>query len=171
MQPNTLCETLESRRLLSVSLSDGILLVQGTTADDEVNIYRTVDDVVVDLNGNEDRFPAGQVGGILVDTGFGADTIILSRTLQIRSQLKGGRGNDSISGGDNRDVIYGEGGDDYIYGGGGNDVLDPGAKRTRSSAAAAIRTSSITLGAPATSTSTSRPKITTTANPASTTAS
>jgi Ca2+-binding RTX toxin-like protein len=128
MQLNPFCEILESRRLLSVSLSDGILLVQGTTADDEVNIFRTVDDVVVDLNGHEDRFPAGEVGGILVDTGFGADQIILSRQLQIRSQLKGGRGNDSISGGDARDVIFGEGGDDNLYGGGGNDVLDPGGE-------------------------------------------
>jgi len=128
MQTNTLCESLEQRRLLSVSLNDGILLVQGTSADDRVNVYRTVDDIVVNLNGSEKRFPASQVGGLLVDTGLGADEIVLSRTLQIRSQLKGGRGNDSISGGDARDVIYGEGGDDYIYGGGGNDVLDPGGE-------------------------------------------
>jgi Ca2+-binding RTX toxin-like protein len=128
MQPNTFCESLESRRLLSVSLSDGVLLVQGTSADDRLNIFRTVDDVVVDLNGDDQQFPMNTVSVILVDTGFGADSVILSRSLQIRAQIKGGRGNDSISGGDGRDTIYGDGGDDYLYGGGGDDVLDPGGE-------------------------------------------
>ena len=128
MQTNTFCESLESRRLLSVNLSDGTLVVQGTSADDRLDIFQTVDDIVVDLNDAEQRFPKPQVAVILIDTGFGADRIILSRTLQVRSQIKGGRGNDSISGGDARDVIFGQGGDDYIYGGGGNDVLDPGGE-------------------------------------------
>jgi Ca2+-binding RTX toxin-like protein len=128
MQTNPFCESLESRRLLSVSLSDGILVVQGTSADDRLNIFRTVDDVTVDLNDAEQRFPQSQVSVILIDTGFGADRIVLSRTLQVRAQIKGGRGNDSISGGDGRDTIYGDGGNDYLFGGGGNDVLDPGGE-------------------------------------------
>src|SRR5689334_564798 len=127
MQDHTFVEQLESRRLLSASLSNGVLTVLGTSGDDRLTISRTVDDVAVNLNGTEQRFKFNQVSLVLVDVGVGADEVILGK-LPIKSQIKGGRGNDSLSGGANRDSLLGQGGDDYLFGGGGNDYLDGGGE-------------------------------------------
>jgi Ca2+-binding RTX toxin-like protein len=126
MRFETHIETLESRRLLSADLENGVLTVLGTSADDRVTIYRTTDDTAVIVNGEEERFKGVQF--IAVDVGFGADQVIVSRSITLPTQIKGGRGNDSLSGGSGRDVLLGQGADDYLFGGAHNDVLDGGGE-------------------------------------------
>lgn len=128
MRSATFIEPLEKRRFLDTSLSNGVLVVLGTSGDDEVTFRQSGDDLIVQLNADDDTYARNQVAVILIDVGFGADSVILGN-LPIRAQIKGGRGNDVISAGNGNDTIYAEGGDDYIFGGAGNDVIDPGGEK------------------------------------------
>jgi Ca2+-binding RTX toxin-like protein len=128
MRSTTLIESLETRRLFDTSLSNGVLVVLGTSGDDEVTFQENETSLIVTLNDDDDTYDRSAVSVILVDVGRGADSVVLGNR-NIRAQIKGGRGNDTISAGNNRDTIYAEGGDDYIFGGAGNDVIDPGGEQ------------------------------------------
>ncbi len=127
MHSANLIESLESRRLLSASLSNGILTVLGTASNDTLTFERNGSDLIVRMNGERDDFTLENVRVILIDVGTGADSVILGNR-NIPTHVRGGRGNDTISGSDAKDTLYGEGGDDYIYGNAGNDVIDGGGE-------------------------------------------
>jgi Ca2+-binding RTX toxin-like protein len=80
----------------------------------------TTENLVVNLNGGDDTFTAGNgLAGLIrltVDGGAGNDTIT------------GGDGNDTLLGGDGNDVITGGRGSDVMFGGAGDDtfVWNPG---------------------------------------------
>jgi Ca2+-binding RTX toxin-like protein len=122
-------ESLESRRLLTTTLTDGTLVVIGTAGNDDIGIWQpdTTTTRVV-FNGQTTDYATADVKGISIDGGDGNDLIVVGKHGQ-NATLIGGRGNDSLSGGDGDDRLYGGPGNDYLFGRGGNDTLDGGAKR------------------------------------------
>jgi Ca2+-binding RTX toxin-like protein len=142
-------ETLESRRLLTVNFSNGIVTVTGTSADDVVSFeyHSDILQIVVTLNGSEKRFAPGLVTKFVVSTGDGNDRIEYSPANgglaipslidagagndiviggPVKDTIHGGDGNDHLEGSFGSDVIFGEGGNDSIYGDNGNDILRGG---------------------------------------------
>lgn len=135
------CEPLEARRVLTASIEDGILSIEGTAGDDTITItqnalgtivvtgvdgvpdgteFTGVTQVFVSLGRGDDTFetignlfsaPPSFPIGLAVFGGGGNDTII------------GGNGDDRLRGGNNRDTIFGMGGDDIIKGKRGHDLL------------------------------------------------
>src|SRR5581483_2385764 len=77
------------------------------------------------FNGETTDYKRGSVSSISIDTGAGADTVILG-TINVPSRIDGGPGDDKLSGGDERDTINGQGGDDYVFGRKGSDKLTGG---------------------------------------------
>jgi Ca2+-binding RTX toxin-like protein len=147
-------ESLESRRLFSISVKSGIMHINLTPEDDNVSLTtlnsttqasyvdfagtKVVDNKFVNLKG---------VKRIDVECGKGDDSIAFAiGNLTIRcfincaagddivgietkgnSFISGGAGDDTITGGIANDSIEGDSGDDDIFGGKGNDTLNGGA--------------------------------------------
>jgi len=123
-------EQLEGRRLLSVSMQDGVVLVTGTDAADSVQILATsagtqpmlTVEVWTGDSGTVANFPLSQVTGVKVDGLGGNDQLFVDRTssdvdLTVPVTLFGGEGDD---------VLVGGGGVDELVGGSGNDWIDAG---------------------------------------------
>ncbi|MGB7157945.1 MAG: calcium-binding protein [Tepidisphaeraceae bacterium] len=147
-------ETLESRRLLSASLSNGVLTVLGTASADNIQISQSAANLTLSDNGVITTYELSTVQFIVVKGGDGADTIILSnKNVTIPGKIEGGRGNDLLSGGKANDSILGGGGDDYMFGGDGNDILDGNTQSDdflgglgRDTASYFHRTANVTVG-------------------------
>ena len=130
-------ETLESRRLLAATLSEGTLTIIGTNRSDRIEVIRRADDVQirVELNGAESRFRFFDVERIHISGGRGNDFIEFSGRdggIYFPSNVSGGKGNDTIhtglgddtlSGGNGHDRIEGDSGEDLITGGNGDDSI------------------------------------------------
>jgi len=117
-------EALEQRRLLSVSLINGGLTVDGTPDNDVIQLTVEDGELVVDVNGVQDRFAVETVTGILVRGHAGDDAITLGAGV-IGATLNGGAGNDTLAGGSGNDTLIGEDGDDhYVFRNGwGEDLI------------------------------------------------
>ncbi len=147
-------ESLESRRLLSVSLSGNVLTVLGTAGQDTVEVNQTNGSNNVNDNGVLTSHPLASVQYLVIKTGDGSDTIIVSnKNVTVHCKLDGGRGGDIISSGKGNDSLYGGGGDDYIYGGDGNDIIDGQSQADdilgglgRDTASYYARTANVTVG-------------------------
>ena len=134
-------ENLEQRQLLSVSLSNGVLTVTGTSGDDflEVQLRADTSEVRVNDNGSETEYPLSSVRRIVIDALAGNDDAGYSgrdNGLDIPGLITGGDGNDTlegglshdnISGGPGRDRIQGRTGRDTLTGGSGADFLEGGS--------------------------------------------
>src|SRR5262245_59841876 len=114
-------EVLERRDVTSAAtpstanLTAGVLTVLGSANPDAINVMLTSGIVrVVDSGRLIGAFGYANVGRIVVDAGFGNDTVIISAAITKPAFLYGGYGNDTL---------YGGNGNDQIYGGTGNDVL------------------------------------------------
>jgi len=128
---NTMFENLEPRRLLAVTLSNGVLTVTGFNAADRIEIQRRADDgeVRVEHNGQEFDFPIGSVTRVVVNARRGNDFIEYSGRdggLVVSGVINGGTGNDTIQGGDANDTLIGGNGHDLIEGKSGNDRIAGG---------------------------------------------
>jgi hypothetical protein len=123
-------EQLEGRRLMSVSMQDGVVLVTGTDGADSVQILATSAGsepmLTIELwtgdQGSVANFPLSQVTGVKVDGLGGNDQLFIDRTssdveLTLPVTLFGGAGDD---------VLVGGGGVDELVGGTGNDWIDAG---------------------------------------------
>src|SRR5687768_6967254 len=116
-------QNLESRRLLSAAVVDGVLTVEGTDAADQIVVsLNTVDPLVtkldVTLNGVVSSFDLSAVTGISVSGGDGDDVITISEAggaVNLAAKLLGGNG---------QDVLSGASGNDSLEGGNGKDVLN-----------------------------------------------
>src|SRR5262245_28590082 len=131
-------EPLESRRLLSASLADGVLTIIGTNRADRIEIIRRDDDgqIRVQLNGAGTRFRYGDVTSIQINARGGHDFIEFGGHdggMDFPANVTGGKGNatihtglgdDTVSGGNGHDRIQGDAGDDLISGGNGDDLLE-----------------------------------------------
>ena len=103
----------------------GLLLVNGTAADDNIEFAIDVDDVVVSRNGAETRFALADVSELEVRT-FGGDDTIRNNT-DIDMFADAGLGDDFVVGGSGDDHLLGQGGEDSLFGNDGRDVLEGGA--------------------------------------------
>ena len=80
--------------------------------------------VKVLLNGKDyGTFAAGSFASIAVFGYGGDDDIELAGSIDVRSCLNGGAGNDRLKGGAGNDILLGGAGDDLLVGGSGRDLL------------------------------------------------
>lgn len=144
---NSIFEPLESRQLMSVSLSNGVLSVVGTNNNDVITFefdrvstggsgpaVGVTDWLEINDNGVVSRrlltsqLPGAQISSIVV-TGMGGNDRIevidggdgmLTRDMYVEA----GGGNDTVVTGDGVDTVYGGDNDDSITGNEGADYLD-----------------------------------------------
>src|SRR2546428_6451809 len=144
-------DSLEPRRLLSASLTDGVLVVEGTPLSDAILIRQQpgpndapVYAVEIGPNDGSERptqyweFPADAVKSIVVRAGSGNDLVDLAiatypvialagvRAVGVPTRINAGLGDDEVYGGTSRDFIAGSFGKDRINGGDGDDWIDRG---------------------------------------------
>ena len=122
----TTLESLEDRALLSATLNDTTLLVNGSDSADTIVITQDAGRITVVENDRDPvSFPLGDVARVRVLGNGGADDIN-TRDLGIQSQILGGEGNDMIIAGSGPNVLRGEAGSDTIIGFNGNDTIAGG---------------------------------------------
>lgn len=121
-------ESLESRTLLSATLSGGTLLIDGTRRSDSIEIYTGADPtnrIVVVVNGVGDTFRASAVKNIVVNAGLGDDQIntgaLPGQAVRVSkpATLLGGSGNDEIHANAANTTIDGQDGNDNLFAGAG----------------------------------------------------
>jgi Ca2+-binding RTX toxin-like protein len=132
-------EALESRQLLSASLtSTGTLVVGGTGESDTINVRREATKIYGKVNATVTSFNAESVLRIHVEGGSGNDRIGLHEITR-PATLNGGGGNDHLlgsaghevfNGGDGNDLMDGRLGADVFNGGGGFDVVSYESRTT-----------------------------------------
>jgi uncharacterized repeat protein (TIGR03803 family) len=121
------------------TLTDGNLLVEGTSGDDVITLQTDGNgNLTATLNGaTSQNFAVSQINSIDVEAGAGNDSVTIESsmpaTLGVSVQggpgddtIMGGPGNDTLGGGAGNDSISGGPGDDSIKGGMGDDVLAGG---------------------------------------------
>ena len=150
---NTYPETLEPRRLLSATLTAGVLSVEGTAAADDIRVYFYRSEpgadakYVVEVGPRFTKpptrfweFPAEDVRSVAVRAGAGDDVVDLAAAtipiplgafadigpVRVPTRVDAGLGGDVVYGGASRDMIFGGFGDDDVFGGAGDDWLDGG---------------------------------------------
>src|SRR5688572_19372314 len=137
-----LFEALEGRRMMSASVSNGVLWVNGTAGNDKLEVDQSGSDVYVFENGLLSRiFPVGSFQRLSVSGGEGDDHIKVFNGVTAPAFLygnggsdamigtaradymTGGSGNDFLTALDGNDSVYGDGGNDSVFGGNGTDLV------------------------------------------------
>ena len=111
-----------------------ILVIGGTTDDDDMRLLRVNDDensVEVRNSSDGSRIFYHNISRIDVYGGEGDDDISADRDLTIPVRLFGGAGNDKLRGGEASDLLFGGVGVDRLHGGVGNDFLVGGSGADR----------------------------------------
>jgi Ca2+-binding RTX toxin-like protein len=122
-QSGPLMEAIESRTLLSATLVDGLLTIEGTGGDDVIALVAGAVNGQVIVNGPDidaDTVFSG-VTGITINALAGNDTVTVGANIKNASNRKI---NVTINGGDDDDTISGGSGNDLIDGGAGIDTID-----------------------------------------------
>lgn len=99
----------------------GRVLIQGTSASDNVSVNMSGKDFVVTFNGREQRFAAASVKTLEFRGGNGNDTF--TNNTSIASAAYGEQGDDRLIGGSGRDLLRGGAGQDWLEGRAANDAL------------------------------------------------
>src|SRR2546426_1558591 len=99
-------EQLEDRLLLS-TLKGGVLKITGTSRADTINVSQRKANIVVQMNGRQERFKLRSVKQIRISGGKGNDDIETVGKLPGMS-ISGGAGNDRVVGADRADTIHGD---------------------------------------------------------------
>jgi Ca2+-binding RTX toxin-like protein len=120
-------ESLESRRLFTVTLTDGVLTVTGTENADQLVVGRNETMIVVNDNGTASQWNPADVNSIAINGLGGDDQIGVRPGLVKPISIDAGAGNDAVHGGTGRERILGGEGNDLLDGGGGGDLLNGGA--------------------------------------------
>ena len=128
--------SLEPRRLLAATLTDGRLVVTGTDGDDAITLVETETLLSVTVNGTTSNFKRSAVKSVRVST-LAGDDLVDARKLSIGTRMNGGFGADTLRGGSGNDVLHGGQEDpdragaprsgwfgDVLSGGRGNDTAD-----------------------------------------------
>jgi Ca2+-binding RTX toxin-like protein len=116
-------EYLESRRLFTVTLTDGVLTVTGTDDGDQLVIGRNQTQIIVNDNGTASNWNPDDVTHIVINGMAGDDQIGVRPGLFNPINIDAGAGNDTVHGGTGRERIVGGPDDDVLFGGGGGDDL------------------------------------------------
>jgi Ca2+-binding RTX toxin-like protein len=142
-------ESLEGRTLLTITLTNGLLSILGTTANDQINVSLsktgkvTVTEKTILVSGNQTiitnlgthTFPASAIGQVIVRTTLGNDTVTCTGAktspYAFPTTLDGGAGDDSLSAGAGADRLIGGDGNDRLTGNAGNDTLQGDAGNDR----------------------------------------
>lgn len=119
-------DLLESRRLFSVTLTNGVLTVTGTEDADQLAVGRTDTMIVVNDNGTASSWNPAEVMSIAVNGLGGNDEIGIRPGVFKPIQIDAGAGNDRVHGGTGRERILGGLGNDLLNGGGGGDLMEGG---------------------------------------------
>jgi Ca2+-binding RTX toxin-like protein len=110
---------------VSAEVSDRVLTVRGTAANDIIVMRRDTQNRRVEVVGLPRTFSTTEFDQVDVQGLGGGDRIDLS-TLRLPAVVDGGPGNDVILGGAADDSLLGSAGNDSIFGGGGRDTLRGG---------------------------------------------
>ena len=122
-------EHLESRTLLTVTLSGGVLTITGGAGNDVLAMSQVKSTVFVSSNGHKAQtFDATQITKISINMGSGNDRVGLEKLdgadpVLIKAVISGSKGDDTLRGGNGNDTFSGGSGDDLLDGGLGADVL------------------------------------------------
>jgi RNA polymerase sigma factor (sigma-70 family) len=121
-------EELEGRKLFSVSLSAGVLTVNGSAGNDQIQVSMSYGPLFNIVNVAENgvttgSFVASTVSSINVYGNAGNDTLAVGGGIGA-VHLDGGAGDDALYGGNGNDYIFCGDGNDYASGGAGNDTID-----------------------------------------------
>ncbi|MGA2498982.1 MAG: calcium-binding protein [Tepidisphaeraceae bacterium] len=117
-----LIEPLEVRCLLSASLANGWLTVQGTSGNDTIIVGLDGSNLTVNVGGSVSSFPLAQVQMAIIYGGDGNDNID-GRNSPVPLFARGEAGDDTIRGSSRNDTLIGGDGNDLILGGSGDDIL------------------------------------------------
>jgi hypothetical protein len=124
--PRATFESLEPRRLASVSFPHGVLYIHGTSRADSIEAWAFERGKKLAVRFNESQefetFNLKGVRKVVFDAGDGDDTVTL-REIGRKCSVFGGRGDDRIRGSSGNDFIAGGSGNDNIRGMDGNDTL------------------------------------------------
>lgn len=108
----------------TVNLTAGVLTVLGSASADAITVSKSNGIMSVSDSGRAlKQYTATSVARIVVDAGFGNDTVIIRAGIAKPVFLYGGYGNDQLYGGAGNDQLYGGAGADYLFGRGGNDLI------------------------------------------------
>ncbi|HQY89107.1 MAG TPA: calcium-binding protein, partial [Tepidisphaeraceae bacterium] len=102
---------------------DGTLLIDATKSSDTLSIKMDNGDLVLKLNGREERWDASEVSQINIALGAGDDKLVTDQSVVKRMYVFGDVGNDTITTGAGRDTITGGGGSNRMFGGDGDDRI------------------------------------------------
>jgi uncharacterized protein YkwD len=106
----------------------GILVVNGTSGNDVIDLSLSGDSLVAKVNGEAFNFKHASVKRIYVSAMAGNDLVTFDKNI-IGATIDGGPGNDTLGGTSAGDTMNGADGNDLVLGRGGDDVLagGPGA--------------------------------------------
>ncbi|MGB7161356.1 MAG: CARDB domain-containing protein [Tepidisphaeraceae bacterium] len=115
-----------SVRIVTEELTNQTLL--GTAGDDVITIEQHEANTIITVNGVSKRFEVGSFDHVFIDGGSGNDRILVTNDeVNVRLQITGSGGNDTIVGGGAGDELSGANGKDRVSGGEGDDYLLGGA--------------------------------------------
>ena len=119
-------EQLETRQHLSVSISNGVLTINGTSGADSVDLSLSSGKLIVKENGVTKASPyQSSLKAVVINLGAGNDK--LNTQYGVRGlTVNGGDGDDHILGSWNSDVIDAGNGRDYVHARPSNDVVKGG---------------------------------------------
>ncbi|HEV8604299.1 MAG TPA: calcium-binding protein [Tepidisphaeraceae bacterium] len=134
MKTNTypILEQLETRRLMSATLVDGVLKIVGTPGNDRISVCVSPDDpkhirLYVEAHSLNDfvAFKVSAVKRVEMYGLAGNDGLNVmndeDHLFPVAVFIKGGRGDDNLGGASHDDTLYGGDGNDIVGGAGGND--------------------------------------------------
>ncbi|HQY87404.1 MAG TPA: hypothetical protein PK402_02015, partial [Tepidisphaeraceae bacterium] len=122
-------QSLELRRMFSISLVGDIVFVYGTKYHDSMFVMLKSDDPsTVNIRMNDERasFSVADIYRIEVFAGYGNDKVRIDEShgaITLNTHIDGGKGTDLLIGASGRDEIYGRDDRDLIIGGAGRDLL------------------------------------------------
>ena len=120
-------EQLESRQMMSVSLTKSVLTITGTNKADAIYVQPINGKLEVEFNGTVvKRLAFSKVKQVRISGLKGDDSIGATLPSNMTAFVDGGKGNDVISGGEGNDTLLGGDGNDILHGNGGNDTVNGG---------------------------------------------
>ena len=115
-------ENLENRRLLSATLTKGLLTVTGTAKNDSIHVAKQGQNLNVQIGRAKQTFKLADVKSLVVKALAGNDTVTFGYGT-IGANIDAGDGNDRVIGTSSNDTILGGKGNDYLHGWVGNDSI------------------------------------------------